>query len=104
MPAGLRGGRIPGFPCTKYRLDRLLQEAQKTLPERAENAEAQPVGPHGGSREQGAYSTLKRGSTQADYLARRIARDRPDVLARMKLGEFPYLGPFCNCHEVSRVP
>ena len=28
------------------------------------------------------------GGTSADYLARRIARDRPDILARMRAGEF----------------
>ena len=29
------------------------------------------------------------GSTNADYLTARIARDRPDILERMKAGEFP---------------
>jgi hypothetical protein len=29
------------------------------------------------------------GGTSASYLTRRIARDRPDILDRMKAGEFP---------------
>ncbi len=29
------------------------------------------------------------GGTTADYLTARIARDRPDILDRMKEGEFP---------------
>jgi len=33
--------------------------------------------------------TGDRGSTNADYLTARIARDRPDILDRMKAGEFP---------------
>ncbi len=37
----------------------------------------------------GANSTqFTHGSTQADYLTRRIARDHPDILERMKAGEF----------------
>jgi hypothetical protein len=34
-------------------------------------------------------NTVTRGSTNADYLTARIARDRPDILERMKAGEFP---------------
>lgn len=57
-------------------------------------AHAQPLAGHGGDRtaepegEQGSIRTLKRGET-ADYLLRRLARDRPDVLERVKAGEFP---------------
>jgi hypothetical protein len=39
-------------------------------------AEAHPLPEYGGKREQGAHNTLMRGSTNADYLARRMARDR----------------------------
>jgi hypothetical protein len=52
--------------------------------------EAKPILGHGGDRttqEQGDNITLKRGD-DADYLTRRIARDRPDILERMKAGEF----------------
>jgi hypothetical protein len=31
----------------------------------------------------------KQGSTNPDYLTARIARDRPDILDRMKAGEYP---------------
>jgi len=40
-------------------------------------------------REKGVDNTFVRGSTNADYLTARIARDRPDILERMKAGEFP---------------
>lgn len=52
---------------------------------------AKPLAKHGeigNGRSRGAVSTSKRGSTSAEYLAARIARDRPDVLKRMKAGEF----------------
>lgn len=47
---------------------------------------------HGGDRKsedanQDAVRTLKKGSESADYLTARIARDRPDILDRMKAGE-----------------
>ena len=52
-----------------------------------------PIPKHGGDRKsrdnQGVYVTLIRGSNSADYLTARIARDRPDILERMKAGEFP---------------
>lgn len=55
--------------------------------------EAQPIGEHGGDRksentDQGSDRTLKARGETADYLTARIARDRPDVLERMKAGEF----------------
>jgi hypothetical protein len=53
------------------------------------------LGPHGGDRKsekarenQGSNRTLNRG-TIAEYLTARLARDRPDILERMKAGEFP---------------
>jgi hypothetical protein len=51
---------------------------------------AQPLLKHGRpEKDKGVDNTFVRGSTNADYLTRRIARDRPDILARMKAGEFP---------------
>jgi hypothetical protein len=41
-----------------------------------------------GCENNGVNSTIIRGSTNSQYLAARIARDRPDVLERMKAGEF----------------
>lgn len=49
---------------------------------------------HGGDRKsdevknQGANGTLKRGQNHASYLTARIARDHPEILQRMKKGEF----------------
>jgi len=54
--------------------------------------EAVPQPKPGGDRKseqyQGANNTLIRGSTNADYLTARIARDHPDILERMKAGEY----------------
>ena len=56
----------------------------------SERAElAKPLGEHGGNRsEQDANGNLKHGSNSSAYLTSRIARDRPDILERMKSGEF----------------
>jgi hypothetical protein len=58
--------------------------------ERAQQAQAiAKHGEIGRGRDRGALSTsIKRGETSAAHLTARIARDRPDVLARMKRGEF----------------
>lgn len=56
-------------------------------------AQARPLAGHGGDRtaepegEQGSIRTLKRGETAA-YLLRRLARDAPEILERVKAGEF----------------
>lgn len=64
---------------------------------RAEQAQPQPIqeigkgkaGP-GRGRKTGANSTrFTRGSTDAAYLTARIARDRPDILDRMKEDRYP---------------
>lgn len=34
------------------------------------------------------HTFIERGSGNADYLASRIARDRPDILAHMRAGEY----------------
>ena len=52
----------------------------------------EPLAEHGRDEQnKGSEPTFVSGDTQergADYLTRRIARDRPDVLERMKAGEF----------------
>jgi hypothetical protein len=40
------------------------------------------------SENEGVNNTFVRGSTNVGYLTARIARDRPDILERMKAGEF----------------
>jgi len=53
---------------------------------------AKALAEHGGDRKtlqhQGNNITLMLRGTSADYLTARIARDRPDILERMKTGEF----------------
>ncbi len=49
---------------------------------------AKHAGPGRGRRKTGVDNTCLRGSSNADYLTARIARDRPDILERMKAGEF----------------
>jgi len=39
--------------------------------------------------EKGAIGTVTRGTNDSNYLTRRIARDHPEILERMKAGEFP---------------
>lgn len=55
--------------------------------------QAEPLAKHGGERngeeeagEQGSHTTLHRGS---QYLTRRVARDHPEILERMRAGEYP---------------
>ena len=55
--------------------------------------EAPVLAEHGGDRKseeqnQGAINTLKRGSTNADYLTARLKRDAPAIAARLERGEF----------------
>ena len=52
---------------------------------------ARPLNQNGGVRKKGEQYDAHRtalGSTGADYLTARIARDRPDIWERMKRGEF----------------
>jgi len=51
-----------------------------------------------------ANNTVIRGSTNADYLTARIARDRPDILERMKAGEFPSVRQAGIAAGIVRVP
>jgi hypothetical protein len=71
-------------------LDAIVEE-RKTAQALALKAEAVPLAEHGGDRpeqEQGDNITSPERGTSSTYLARRIARDRPDILHRMKAGEF----------------
>lgn len=69
----------------------IAQVRERTTQERAK--QAKPLAEHGGDRKsEGEKSTLQSNldgqGNRASYLTRRIARDRPDVLERMKAGEF----------------
>lgn len=57
--------------------------------------QAQPLAHHGANQhsepeEEDVFTTppVQRGSTNSDYLLRRLARDAPEVLERVKAGEF----------------
>ena len=53
--------------------------------------DARPLGKTGGHRKKGETQRVvvqHAGSSNADYLSSRIARDRPDIWERMKRGEF----------------
>jgi hypothetical protein len=60
-------------------------KARAATPKEAPTRKDNPGG-RGKTRANG--TSLSRGSNNADYLTARIARDRPDVLERMKAGEF----------------
>lgn len=75
----------PGETCREFQRRRAEELAES----------AKPLAGHGGDRkseEGNQESTLShnvdRQGTSADYLTRRIARDCPEVLERMKAGEF----------------
>jgi hypothetical protein len=67
---------------TKRRIRQVQRLAEKAEPLR----EFGKAGPGRGNRVPGKAPTIKPGSTE--YWLGRIARDRPDILKRMKAGEF----------------
>jgi hypothetical protein len=79
-----RARRPFGLGYSLPAIERIIADRKlKGVQERAETAE--PLAQHGGSRDQGVVNTLvRRGSSNADYLTARIARDRPDILGRMR--------------------
>lgn len=92
-------------------IDQLLKEgaAKKSPQARAENPPVLLDGPGPATEEEKANGVLNtnrpdRGSTNADYLTARIARDHPDVLARMKAGEFPSVRAAAKVAGIVRDP
>jgi len=76
-----------------------MQDIDKAMEEVIEDAEAHPLPIPGNPKGHNQYSPeellsnnnsykINRQGTSADYLARRIARDRPDILERMKAGDY----------------
>jgi hypothetical protein len=89
-------------------IDALLREgAAKRAPEERA-AEAKPLAGHG--NQEGENNSRNRDSDAtsvgrgADYLTARIARDRPDVLERMKAGEFPSVRAAAIAAGIVKVP
>jgi hypothetical protein len=83
-----------GLGCTEDQLSLLLREAQKSVEDRAVETKELPQ-PEIGKGKPGPGRGNKTGSHTtrfndrgADYLTARIARDNPDILERMKAGEF----------------
>jgi len=71
-----------------------MKDIGKATEEIGDYAEAHPLpenGDMGNGRSRCDVIKPTQGGTSADYLARRIARDRPDVLERMKSGEYKTL-------------
>jgi hypothetical protein len=69
-------------------IDAIIAE-RKDAAKRAK--EAVPLVEHGGDRKsdnQVSNTNLKASKCDAEYLTARIARDNPDILERMKAGEF----------------
>ncbi len=68
----------------------MLREAQKSVSDWAiETGAMANNGEIGNGRSSPVVNrATSYGSTNADYLSARIARDRPDILERMKAGEF----------------
>jgi hypothetical protein len=60
---------------------------------------------HSGDRtEQGDNSTLKRGSTSASYLVRRLKRDAPEVAEALARGEYKSARAAAVAAGIVRVP
>lgn len=86
--------RLPfGLGYDPDALDAVVKE-RMTAQERGENPPPPPMTPQEagtlGGRGNKAFDNIKSfiGGTSADYLTARIARDRPDILERMKAGEY----------------
>ncbi len=94
-----RAQRPYGLGCTEDDLDALLDAAKKTVQDFAEMYGDEPLkqpednepGPGRGNTKTSLHCKdvlpVSAGNN-AVYLTRRIARDRPDILERMKAGEF----------------
>lgn len=103
-----RAQRPYGLGCTEDDYNALMDAAKRTVQDFAEQYGDEPLNdssgaPVGSSNAWKAYDTItkinddnisinfrdsKDGGTSAAYLTRRIARDRPDLIQRMKAGEF----------------
>ncbi len=88
----------------EQQLAAMLREGEKSVPDWAsETRVIAKNGEIGNGRSSCVHNTATRGATNADYLTARIKRDRPDILARMKAGEFR-LAKLCSCQEKRRAP
>jgi hypothetical protein len=93
-PQGAGHEPCRGLPDRPGQLIGALGKRVAQLAAAAVMKDAVPVGQHGGDRksearekDQGAHNTLKRGSTNASYLAARIKKQRPDIAAAVECKE-----------------
>lgn len=85
---GARIHRRLGFSSFNAYLKALIGKDKRGAEDVKARAEkARPTGPNGRPRKGVASTPLPKG-THSDRLTARIARDRPDILKRMKAGEF----------------
>lgn len=92
----------------KEEIDQIIAEGKaKSIQDRAANPPVLLDGPGPATQEEKAANDKQlitsRGPT-ADYLTARIARDRPDVLERMKAGEFPSVRQAGIAAGIVKVP
>ena len=82
--------RPEGLHLSSHTYKGLMRDIDKVLVEVAEHAEAQTLPKHGeiGKGRIRDYNIISNKGTSIDYLAARIARDRPDILERMKAGDY----------------
>lgn len=101
--------RPQGLGRNPDEIDALLKEgaAKKTAAERAATPAVLLDGPGPATKEEKAANDKKlingRGPT-ADYLTARIARDRPDILERMKAGAYPSVRQAAIAAGIVRPP
>jgi hypothetical protein len=81
-----------GLNLTPKQFKGFRADLDKAVQEAAQFAEVHPLPEHGAigkGRHRVDYVHSKtKGGNSADHLARRIARDRPDILQAMKRGEY----------------
>jgi len=93
-PSGASRGHLKretarGLGYSQDAIDQIIAERKSAQAAAASAKVLARPGEIGNGRSRGADSTpIQRGSTDAEYLAARIKRDRPDIHERMKRGEF----------------
>ena len=77
-----------GLGCSEQQLALMVRQAQKTVADSAIEATDLPKNGEVGNGRSRSYNVRPTYGNSADYLTARIKRDRPDILKRMKAGEF----------------
>lgn len=91
-----RAQRPYGLGCTEDDYNALMDAAKRTVQDFAEqygdaplvNGTGAPKGNQNALKNNDSNTTIVSADRGATYLTRRIARDRPDIIKRMKDGEF----------------